>query len=111
MRALLLLVLVSCDLVPVEGTDTAPACPALCDGTCPPECVPSACGTVGDGCTVALGDQQCGERMACLEALDPSPGIGVCAAPCDAATPCARGVCLDGACVDGGALVPPVACP
>lgn len=104
------------------STSGAWSCPPLCLGDCELECIPSACWTIGDGCTIHNGheyigpntDQQCGERMACIsEDMDPAGGIlGICAAPCSADVACSRGVCdlALGYCVSDGAPVAPIDC-
>jgi hypothetical protein len=115
---LFILAFSACDPV-AEDTDGTtgdpppPACPALCDGTCPPECIVSACITVGDWCDLKIGDQQCGERMACKPIQGSGSSSGVCVAPCSATEPCGIGKCDPdvGACYAGDdVLATPIAC-
>lgn len=113
--AFALLMTIACDQNGdgTTSTTTGEGCPTLCteQTPCPPECYPDVCETVGDWCDVALGDMQCGLRMACRELPDDGVAWGVCLAPCSATEPCERGTCdKHGACVDGGVLVPPVKC-
>lgn len=110
----LLLTLACCDPNNEEmtTTTTGEGCPVLCteQTPCTADCLPDACGTIGDWCDVKNGDAQCGERMACIEIPDDDIVWGVCAAPCSAVMSCNRGTCVAGVCREDGALVPPIKC-
>ena len=114
-RVVALALLLACDAAPEGDTDAtggdgdgstgdaAPADPGP----------PDPCGTVGDWCDVALGDAQCGERMACAALPDDGVAWGVCVAPCSEASECAVGKCRYevGACYgDASELVAVLAC-
>jgi hypothetical protein len=94
---------------------SGPCGPLCVPGECPPECYPDPCGVVGDWCSLASGDLQCGERMACRVVPGSGSASGVCVASCDAADPfaCAVGKCDPdlAACVgEGGVLVASAVC-
>jgi hypothetical protein len=101
------------DVDTTGGTTIKPApCPLLCDESCPPECLPDPCGTVGDWCALGGPALQCGVRMACEVVPKSGSKSGVCVAPCSASEPCARGECdLEiGACFEEGFLAAPFKC-
>jgi hypothetical protein len=101
----------ACDAVPQDTEGDASTSGDGSDG--PPYTSP--CWTVGDWCAMALGDAQCGDRMACRVVPGSGSASGVCVAPCDAADPfgCAVGKCDPdiGACVgEGGVLMASAVC-
>jgi hypothetical protein len=102
----------ACD--PAAGGDASTTdLPSGSTGAPLPDFGQLTCATVGDGCLLALGGTQCGERMACVHLPGQHPEIGTCVAPCSEASECAIGKCnYDvGACYgDASELVAPVAC-
>lgn len=112
-RVVALALLLACDAAPEGDTDATGGDGSTGDAVPDEVGPPDPCGTVGDWCDQALGDAQCGPRMACVALPDDGVAWGVCVAPCSEASECAVGKCWYevGACYgDASELVAPVAC-